>query len=108
VKNLENERLEVDVEVLPVQLTMRNGREGIRAEGMPYGISPSPEEHTVRINYEEDEMEERETKVVSGQGRMSAKITVYNVNGNLVEVRIVAGQEEMLSLLDQDITPVLT
>lgn len=105
---MENERSKVDVKWMPVQLALRNGGEGIRADGMPFGESSSPDEHPEMVDCEEDEMEERENKVASGQGRMTAKITIYDVNGNLVEVRIVTGQEEILRLLDQDISPFLT
>ena len=108
VKNMENENLKVDVEGVPVLLALRNVREGIRADVMPSGGPSSPEEYPETVDDEEDETEYSESRVASGQGRMTAKIMVYDVSGNLVEVRIVTAQEEILRLLDRDISPVLT
>ena len=115
---MENGRLNVDVEGMPVQLAVINGREGLRnddreyyawnADGMPFGVSSPTEDSQEAIVDEEDEMEEGRTEAATRLGNMTAKITVYDGNGNLVEVRIIRRQEEILRLLDRDISPVFT
>ena len=115
---MENGRLNVDVEGMPVQLAVINGREGFRndsseysarnADGMPLDGSSPPEDSQETVVDEGSEMKESRTETAPRHGKMLAKITVYDSNGNLLEVRIVRRQEEILRLLDRDISPVFT
>jgi hypothetical protein len=106
---MENERLNVDVEGMPVRLALRDGGEGIRADGMPYGASSPHDVSPDTVDYGEDQVEESNAKAVTRQqSRMTSKVTVYDGNGKLLEVRIVRRQEEILSLLDRDISLVFT
>lgn len=83
---MDNKRLNVDVEGMPVQLAPIDGREGFRndgseysarnANGMPLGISSSPEDSQERIVEKDSEMEESKNKVTPRHGSMTAKITV--------------------------------
>ena len=54
------------------------------------------------------ELDESRAEAATRHGSMTAKITVYDSNGKVVDVRIVRGQEEILRLLDRDISPVFT
>ncbi len=115
---MENGRLKVDVEGMPVQLAVINVREGFRndgseysagnADGMTLGRSSSPEYSQEAIVDIDNEMGESTNKATTRQASMTAKITVYDGNGKLMEVRIVREQEEIMRLLDRGISPVLT
>ena len=115
---MENGIMEVDVEGMPVPLAVRNGGEGFRndvseysarnADGLPLGVSSPPEDSQETVVDEDGEVEGRKNESALRSGNMTAKITVYYGNGRLVEVRIVRRQDEILRLLDRDISPVLT
>ena len=115
---MENGRLNVDVEGMPVQLAVINGREGFRndsseysarnADGMPLDGSSPPEDSQETVVDEDGKVEGRKNESALRSDNMTAKITVYDSNGNLLEVRIVRRQEEILRLLDRDISPVFT